>query len=247
MTVPTKIYGHTLNSKIDDNSRAIREELNTAVKKISQKMDEMSKKYTKEVDQTTRGEVPNDETMEELSLQPEDEVKQTENEGLEPDNLRMNENQMEVEELEAEDKEDSKALVLEDTHHKNEENIQHQEAVIKNAKNKIIKKTGEKEKKIKGIIRPKKPRITREILEMTRSGLINFVDNPIIRRRTRTNGRKNEQNFIKILNINHHKTVSKNFNKNTVKLKIPTNKIHPTRSIDSSMNNRPLNLSLIHI
>ena len=69
-----------LNSKIDDNSRAIREELSTALNKISQKMDEMSKRCTKEVDQTTRGElandnnseieeVPNDETMEELNLQ----------------------------------------------------------------------------------------------------------------------------------------------------------------------------------
>ena len=169
---------HTLNSKIDDSSRAIREELNTAVKKISQKMDEMSKKYTKEVDQTTREElpndnnsevegVPNDETMEELSQQPEDTDRQTENE------------------------EDSKALVPEDTHHRNEENIQHKEAIIKSIENtQIIKKTGEKETKVKGIIRSKKTRITKEILEMTRSGLINFVDNPIIRRKARINGKK---------------------------------------------------------
>ena len=67
------------------------------------------------------------------------------------------------------------------------------------------------------------------------------MDNPIIRRKARLNGKKYKQNFVKILKINRHKTVSKNFNKNTVKLKIPTNKIHHTRSIDSPMNNRPLN------
>ena len=160
--------------------------------------------------------------------QPEDTDRQTENEDLEPKDLQMNENQMEVEELVAENKGDSKALVPEDTPHRNKENIQPKEAIVKNEKNKIIKRTGEKETKIKRIIRSTKTRITKEILEMTRSGLINFVDNPIVRRRTRTNGRKNEQNFIKILNINHHKTVSKNLNKNTVKLKIPTNKIHRT-------------------
>ena len=93
-------------------------------------------------------EVPNDETMDELRLQSEDNGKHTEN------------------------KEDSKALLPEDTHHRNEENIQHQEAIVKKVKNKIIKKTGEKETIIKGIIRPKKTRITKEILEMTRSGLI---------------------------------------------------------------------------
>ena len=151
-----------LNSKIDDNSRAIREELNTALNKISQKMDEMSKKCTKEVDQTTRGElpndhnseieeVPNDETMEELSLQSEDTGKQTEN------------------------KEDSKALVPEDTPHRNEENIQHKEAIIKNVKNKIIKKTGEKETKIKGIIRSKTVSYTH--LDVYKRQLINWLIN----------------------------------------------------------------------
>ena len=102
-----------------------------------------------------------------------------------------------VEELQPEDtgkqtesKEDSKALVPEDTHHRNEENIQPKEAIVKNVKNKIMKKTGEKGTKIKGIIRPKKTRITKEILEMTGSGLINFVDSPIIRHRARIKGKK---------------------------------------------------------
>ena len=152
-----------------------------------------------------------------------------------------------VEELQPEDtdkqienKEDSKAWVPKDTYHRNEENIQPKEAIVKNVRNKIIKKTGEKEMKIKGIIRPKKTRITKEILEMTGSRLNNFVNNPIIRHRTRINGKKYEQDSIKILKVNHHKTVGKNLNKNTIKLNIPTSKIHPTRSIDSSMNNRPL-------
>ena len=142
-----------LNSKFDDNNQAIREELNTALIKISQKMDEMNNRKWREErkvskdknmeqmspepennekgkddDNSEIGDASNDETMEELSLQSEDTGKQIEN------------------------KEDSKALVPEDTHHRNEENIQHKEAIIKNVKNKVIKKTGEKETKIKRII-----------------------------------------------------------------------------------------------
>ena len=63
-----------------------------------------------------------------------------------------------------------------------------------------------KKKEERSMIRPKKVRITREILEMTRRGLINFMDNPSIDHRARINCKKNERNFIKILKVNHHKT-----------------------------------------
>ena len=184
--------------------------------KVREEMMNDIRLWREEIIQQWREEMEtNSETLEEL--QPEDTDKRTENKG------------------------DSKAVVPEDTHHGKEENIQRKETIIKGVKNKIIKKTEEKGTKIKGIILPRKTRVTKEILEMTRSGLINFVDNPIIRRKARLNGKKYKQNFVKILKINRHKTVSENFNKNTVKLKIPTNKIHHTRSIDSPMNNRPLN------
>ena len=71
-----------------------------------------------------------------------------------------------------------------------------------------------------------------------------FVNDPIIRHRARINGRKYEQDSLKILKVNHHKTVGKNLNKQTIKLNIPTNEIHQTRSIDSLMNNQPLNYSI---
>ena len=51
-----------------------------------------------------------------------------------------------------------KALVPADAHHGNKKNSQHQEAIIKRVKNKIIKKTKEKGTKIKGIILPRKTR-----------------------------------------------------------------------------------------
>ena len=47
-------------------------------------------------------------------------------------------------------------------------------------KNKIIKKTGEKKTEERRIIRPKKTRVTKELIEMTRSGLINMINFPVI-------------------------------------------------------------------
>ena len=47
----------------------------------------------------------------------------------------------------------------------------------------IIKKTEEKKMKVRGIICPKKTRITKELIEMNRSGLINMINFPIIDRR----------------------------------------------------------------
>ena len=51
---------------------------------------------------------------------------------------------------------------------------------IHEERNKIIKKTEEKEAKIRRIIRPKKTRVTKELIEMTRSSMINMVNLPII-------------------------------------------------------------------
>ena len=78
------------------------------------------------------------------------------------------------------------------------------------------------------------------IRDRTRSGLINFVDNPIIRHRARINGKKYEQNFIKILKVNHHKIVNKNLNKDIFKSNMPISEIHQTMSVIPSMNHRPL-------
>ena len=95
------------------------------------------------------------------------------------------------------------------------------------------------------MIRPKKVRITQEILEMTRRGLINFRYDPSSDHRARIKGKKYEQNFIKILKVNHHKTVDKNLNKDTIKSNMPTSEIPQIRSVDSSKNNQPLKC-LIH-
>ena len=114
---------------------------------------------------------------EELSRPSEDDVKVTENEEVEQNNLPMCNDQVETQALPG---------------NKNTELVDSK-----------IKKTEERETKIKGIIRPKKTRITKEILEMTRSGLINFVDNPIIRYRARIKGKKYEQDSLKILKVNH--------------------------------------------
>ena len=74
---------------------------------------------------------------------------------------------------------------------------------------------------------------------MTTSGLINFMDNPIINHRARINGKKYERNFIKILKVNHT-IVNKDLNKDIFKLNVPTSEIHQTMSVIFSINNRPL-------
>ena len=208
-----------LNNKIDDSSRALREELNTTLNKISQKMDEMNKKYTEELGQTTRGElrndsnseteeIPNDETTEEL--QPEDEVGQTENEGDSNTSSSENEfdrNQEDIQYKEIDAEGIKKTQVIEEA----EELLTEREDVEQNnlpmcddqvetkelprnttteqvnskikiheERNKIIKKTEEKEAKIRRILRPKKTRVTKELIEMTRSGLINMIYFPVI-------------------------------------------------------------------
>ena len=50
-------------------------------------------------------------------------------------------------------------------------------------RNKIIKKTEEKEAKIKRILRPKKTRVTKELIEMTQRGLVNMIYFPVINRK----------------------------------------------------------------
>ena len=97
-------------------------------------------------------------------------------------------------------------------------------------KNQIIKKTEERR-----MIRPKKVRITREILEMTRSGLINFINHPIINHRKAINGKKYEKNFMKIFEVDHHATVRKNFTKRVVRLNTPRKGIFLNRSMTSSI------------
>ena len=64
-------------------------------------------------------------------------------------------------------------------------------------KDQIIKKTEGRR-----MIRPKKVRLTWEILEMTRNGLIYFINHPIIDHRIITNGKKYDKNLIKALEVN---------------------------------------------
>ena len=237
MLMELKEDNRDLNKKLDDHSNALMEELNKKLDDNNKNLESMNKKIEswsednrkwrkerKDDGKPAIEEVPNDETMEELSLQSQDDGKQTEN------------------------KEDSKALLFENKHHRSEEIIQHKEVIIESVNNQAIQKTEDKEienqmikkKEERRMIRPRKVRITQEILEMTRSGLINFMDNPIIKHRTRINGKKYEKNFIKILKVNHHKIVNKNLNKDIFKSNMPISEIHQTRSFDSLMNNRPL-------
>ena len=86
---------------------------------------------------------------------------------MERNNLPVNDNQMEVKELPKD----------ESTEHVS------QKPKDNGIKNKIFKKTKEKKTEERRIIRPKKTRITKEIIEMTRSGLINMINFPIVDRR----------------------------------------------------------------
>ena len=103
-------------------------------------------------------------------------------------------------------------------------------------KNQITKKTEEKKMKIRGMIRPKKVRLTQELLEMTRGGLINFINHPIIDHRTMTDGKKyEEKNLIKAFEVNHHVTRKRNSIKRVVKVNTPRKKILLNRSRTSSI------------
>ena len=151
----------------------------------------------------TTAETPSDEIAEQSTLQPKNNGKQAERE------------------------QDAKTLPSEDKLDRNKANIQYMEIDAEGVKKiQIIKKTGEKETKIKRIIRPKKTRITKEIVEMTRSGLINVINFPSIDCRAGINCKKDERNFIKILKVNHHKIVNKNLNKDIFKSNMPTSEIH---------------------
>ena len=84
-----------------------------------------------------------DKNKEELNLQPGDNDEQTK------------------------DEESTSTLSFKNKHNRDNENMMHIEINIKGVKkNQITKKTKEK-MKIRGMIRPKKVRVTREILEMT--------------------------------------------------------------------------------
>ena len=106
-------------------------------------------------------------------------------------------------------------------------------------KNKITKKTEEKKMKIRGIIRPKKIKITQEVLEMTRSGLINLLNLPIVDHREGINTKKYRRNFMKIFEEDHHVTMRRNVTNNVFKLNTPEKDILPKRSEMSSIIEMP--------
>ena len=106
---------------------------------------------------------------------------------MEQSSQKMDDNQMEVKGL-PEDK--------------NREQVSPKHRDI-GSKNKIIKKTGEKETNIRRIIHPKKTRITKEIVEMTRSGLINMINFPIIDRREGIYMKEYRRSFMKTVSYTH--------------------------------------------
>ena len=69
---------------------------------------------------------------------------------------------------------------------------------IPEERNKIIKKTEEKEAKIRRILRPKKTRVTKELTEMTRSGLVNMVYFPVNNREEGTYRKEYRRSFTKM-------------------------------------------------
>ena len=73
------------------------------------------------------------------------------------------------------------------------------------------------------------------IRDRTRSGLINFINHPMINHRTTINGKKYKKNFIKMFEVNHHATVRRNFTNRVVKLNTPRKKILLKRSMTSSI------------
>ena len=95
-------------------------------------------------------------------------------------------------------------------------------------KNQIMEKTEEKKMKIRRIIRPKKIRITPEILEMTRGGLINSINHPIIDDRIMANGKKYDKNLVKAFEVNHQVTGRRIFTKRVVRVNTPRKKYSST-------------------
>ena len=93
-------------------------------------------------------------------------------------------------------------------------------------KKQIIKKMEERR-----MIHPKKVRIMREILEMTRSGLVNFINHPIINQRTMINSKKYKKNFMKMFEVTLYATERKNFTKRVIRLNTPRKGIPINRSM----------------
>ena len=148
-------------------------------------------------------EVPNGETIEELP--PEDEVEQTKNEGDSNTSSSENEfdrnqedshdkeidtgsieNTQVIKEAgefvaENEDLEQNNLPMCDDQVETRElprnktTELVNSKIKIHEEKNEIVKKTEEKEAKIRRIRRPKKTTVTKELIEMTRSGLINML------------------------------------------------------------------------
>ena len=210
-----------MEDKIDDVSKRIkentekiqlwREEIKNDGKpaiKETPNVERLNKETENRSEPSIEAIIENDETMEELSLQSEDNAKQTEN------------------------KEDSKALLSENKHNRDKENIQHIEINTKREKNQIIPKT----KKI-GKICPNKKRNTREGMEMIKDGLVNIFNLPINEQRELIKFKNYRQNLIKILKVNHNKMVNKNLNKDIFKLNLPAIEMHHTMLIILSISN----------
>ena len=146
----------------------------------------------------TIAETPSDEIVEQSTLQTKNNSKQAENE------------------------QDAKTLSSENKLDRNKENIQYMEIDAEGVKKtQIMKKTGEKEMEIRGIIRPEKVRITKETVEMTRSGLIDVLNFSVIDRREGIPMKMDKKNVCI--------TTKKIISHNAFKVSVPRRKMLPKK------------------
>ena len=85
---------------------------------------------------------------------------------------------------------------------------------------------------------------TREGMEMIRGGLVNIFNPPINEQKELIKFKNYNENSIKISKINHNKTMKKNLNKNILKTNMPTNEMHNTMLMTSSIKNTSLKYSV---
>ena len=83
--------------------------------------------------------------------------------------------------------------------------------------------------KIRGIIRPKRVKITQEVLHITRSGLINLLNSPIVDHIEGIYMNDYRRNFMKMSEEDYHVTTRKIVTNNVFKVNTPGRKIIPKR------------------
>ena len=125
---------------------------------------------------------------------------------------------------EIENKEDNRALLSENKHNRNKENIKHMEM---------------KTKKMRQIHQRKLIK-TREELEMMNNGLVNVLNILSTEHRKISNFKNNRRSLIEIVIMTHNKTVRKNLRKSIGKFNTPEIKMHNKISVIRLMMDIPL-------